>query len=66
VLLDERDLRLHRRGDVGGDETAGPGADHDEVAIECRGPLPAGVDPAGLHGVEDLLQQERQQPEHDE
>ena len=41
LLLDQGHLRPDRRGDEGGDQPAGAGADDDQIAIEGSGALPA-------------------------
>jgi hypothetical protein len=66
VLLDQRYLGLHGRGDVGRDQPGRAGADDDEVAIEARRPLPVRVDPACTHGVDESSGDERQDPQRRE
>ena len=43
--LDDRDLRLRRSGDIGGDEPRRPRPDHDQVPVEGARPFSAGIDP---------------------
>ena len=63
VLLHQRDLGLDGRGDVGRDQPGRAAADDDQVAVEARRLLEAGVDLAGLEHVDDLLGDEREDPQ---
>ena len=66
VVLDQRHLGLHRGRDIGGDETRGTGADHDDVAVEARGSGPARIHALRLDCVQDLLGGERKDAEQRE
>ena len=66
VLLDQRHLGAHRGGDVGGDQARRAAADHHQVAVEARRPLPARVNAPRLEGVQDLLRDEREDAEQHE
>jgi hypothetical protein len=66
VRFDESHLRPHRGGDVGGDESAGPGADHDQVSVIAPRPSPALVDALPSQPVRRELADQREQAEQDE
>ena len=63
VLLDQRDLGLHRRSDVGGNQSGGAGTDDDQIAVEAGGLLPLRVDLARLQGVDASAGDEGQDPQ---
>ena len=66
VALDERDLRLDRRGDVRADQPRAAAADHHHVAIEACGSLPARVDLACVDHRDELLRSQRHHAEQRE
>jgi hypothetical protein len=66
VALDQRHLGFHRRGDVGGDKSAGPRTDDDEVAIEGLRLRPLRIDFAALNPADDPLRQERKDAQEHE
>ncbi|MNY07002.1 hypothetical protein D3C86_1397860 [compost metagenome] len=66
MLLDQGHPRLHRGGDVGADQSAGPGADHHQVALEALRLAPAGIHLARLEPGQQLAGQQRKHAEQDE
>jgi hypothetical protein len=66
VLLDRRDLCLHRSDEVGADQARRTASDDDQVAIEVGRLLPARMDFAQLDLLDDLLCQQGKQTQHGE
>ena len=63
VLLDERHLRLDRRGDVGRHQARRTRADDHQVAVESDRPGPARIDAPHFHRVQDPLRDQREKSE---
>ncbi|MNF82932.1 hypothetical protein D3C84_652430 [compost metagenome] len=64
MFLDQGDLGLHRRADVGTDQATGAGADHHQIAVEAPGLDPAGVDLARLEPAQRLARPSEPIAEH--